>query len=43
MHLKKLKKEVETAIRAADIADKGGLNFEELKECLFNLNYLPNL
>ena len=32
---------MEVGIRAADIADKGGLDLEEFKQCFFNLNYLP--
>lgn len=41
--LKKLMKEVENAIRAADIQDKDSLDIREFKQCLFNLNYCQTM
>ncbi len=37
---KKLQKEVEMAIRSEDSGEKGSLNMEELKRCLYSLDYL---
>ena len=41
--LKKLMKDIEMAIRASDIQDKGQVDIREFKQCLYNLNYLQAL